>query len=416
MKTIWKKITAAVGVAILAGTVLSAQPCQDIRQLYGVYYIQDFTPYAIPPAPRGYTAVGISHYGRHGARYQDSEEAYTRILETLSEARSAGNLTSLGESVLSRVDSLYSICRFHHGELTPLGWEQHRGIAHSLVRAYPGLFKANAEVTATSSFSQRCMMSMQAFCLGLKEARPGLHLYAETSRTLLDQTNPGDKQNIRYEDAEVLPSPWGLSYEDHLKRVVSESMADSILLRLFKDKEALSPLSPVGWCQALYNLISGMGCTGPDLRIEDVFTEEELRCFYRAINYGFFQWGALSRNRHKPALKRMAEMAEEDLKAGHPVIRLRFGHDTILLGILHLLQAGTLGIIPDSVDALADTWNCYMTPMAAHFELVFYRSRKDTHVLVLPLLNGSPIRLSALQEKGGGFYDWDSLRDYIRGL
>ena len=33
MKTIWKKITAAVGVAILAGTVLSAQPCQDIRQL-----------------------------------------------------------------------------------------------------------------------------------------------------------------------------------------------------------------------------------------------------------------------------------------------------------------------------------------------------------------------------------------------
>ena len=51
------------------------------------------------PIPKGYEAVYISHYGRHGSRYAYTSEAYTIILNMLSEGRKQGNLTARGEQL-----------------------------------------------------------------------------------------------------------------------------------------------------------------------------------------------------------------------------------------------------------------------------------------------------------------------------
>ena len=40
---------------------------------YGVYRMYDFPAYEKVRAPKGYRPVAISHYSRHGARYQDSD-------------------------------------------------------------------------------------------------------------------------------------------------------------------------------------------------------------------------------------------------------------------------------------------------------------------------------------------------------
>ena len=405
--------TFVLFLLLAAARMLPAQVYSDPRQLYGVYYIYDFHPYESVRAPKGYAPAGISHYSRHGARFQDSEAAYTRVLDPLLEAREKGALTPLGEALCRQTAALYAVCKDHHSELTALGWEQQRRNAAFLKEAYPSLFHRDAEITANSSFSQRCMMSMTAFCVGLQEVAPRVRVYAQTSRTLLDETNPGDKANIHYVAPEPAVSPWGYDYKGLLDTLVSRERADSILLRIFSDKEAIRSLIPSSrdYCSALYNMTAGAGCSPEAGPLPDVFTEDELRLFYQAINHGFYVWAVQGRETFKPILRSMARDADEDLKAGHPVVRLRFGHDINLLAVMHMLQVGTLGVVPESLAGLQETWNCFMTPMCAHFELVFFRHRKDAQVLVLPYLNGDIVPLAGLEPVGDVFYRWEEVRE-----
>ena len=392
--------------------LLSAQAYSDPHQLYGVYYLYDFHPYETVRAPKGYAPVSISHYSRHGARFQDSESAYTRVLDPLLEAREAGALTPLGESLCRKTAALYAVCKDHHSELTELGWEQQCRNAAFLREAFPTLFRTDAEITANSSFSQRCMMSMAAFCVGLKESAPRVSIYAQTSRTLLDETNPGDKSNIHYVPSEPAESPWGYDYKTLLDSLVSRDRADSILLRIFSGKETIRSLIPSSrdYCSALYNMIAGAGCSGGE-ELPEVFTEDDLRLFYQAINHSFYIWAVQGRKTFKPILSSMVRAADEDLEADHPVVRLRFGHDVNLLGVMHMLQVGTLGIVPESIAELPKTWNCFETPMAAHFELVFYKNRRNGSVLVLPYLNGNIVSLAGLEPVGKSFYRWEDVRE-----
>ena len=385
---------------------------------YGVYRMYDFPAYEKVRAPKGYRPVAISHYSRHGARYQDSENAYLKPLEPLLDGRSDGALTPLGESVCERLEIHARRSVDHRGELSRRGWEQQFRNAHLLHNAFPSVVSPEAEITACSSFSQRCMMSMAAFSVGLEDADPRLQVYAVTSRTLLDEVNPGDKANVNYTPTQKKDSPWDLSYDKMLDAAVSASMADSILLRLFKDTDYIRRHipSPKNYCGSLYNLISGLACTGDGPVVDDLFTEKELFAFYQAINYGFFEWSVLDGDKFKPILRQMAADARADLAAGHPTVRLRFGHDTCLLAILHLLQAGDLGIVPEKAEDLPLTWNCYQTPMAGHFEWVFYRHRKSGDILVLPYLNGSPVPLQGLPAINGHFYSWDDICHRIASL
>ena len=49
----------------------------------------------LTPAPKGYEPFYISHYGRHGARYQTSDKAYKRLRKQLDSALTAGLPTEM---------------------------------------------------------------------------------------------------------------------------------------------------------------------------------------------------------------------------------------------------------------------------------------------------------------------------------
>ena len=70
----------------------------------------------------------------------------------------------------------------------------------------------------------------------------------------------------------------------------------------------------------------------------------------------------------------------------------------------------------EKAEDLPLTWNCYQTPMAGHFEWVFYRHRKSGDILVLPYLNGSPVPLQGLPAINGHFYSWDDICHRIASL
>lgn len=88
-------------------------------------------------APKGYKPFYISHYGRHGSRFQPSDERYQTVLEILESAYKDGNLTPLGEDVLSRVHKLWIIARGNGGMLTKVGEQQHHDIAARMYERFP---------------------------------------------------------------------------------------------------------------------------------------------------------------------------------------------------------------------------------------------------------------------------------------
>ena len=206
-----KKTLLALLLSLFALTAPAAGFYQEPGQLYGVYHIYDYGAFEKAKVPRGYKLLSINHYGRYGARYQDSEDAYTDVLDALLAGRRDGVLTPLGESVCSRTEAFFALCKDHYGELTERGWNQELCIAENMYRAAPASFWKKARITASSSMSRRCMMTMTAFCTGLTRSNPKLNLYACNSKTLLDATNPGDKSNVNYVETKPEPSPWGAS-------------------------------------------------------------------------------------------------------------------------------------------------------------------------------------------------------------
>ena len=51
----------------------------DWNKAAGLDGLYDLSPKASTPAPKGYEAVYVSHYGRHGSRYAYTESTYTVV-------------------------------------------------------------------------------------------------------------------------------------------------------------------------------------------------------------------------------------------------------------------------------------------------------------------------------------------------
>ena len=62
----------------------------DWNKSSGLDCIYDFSKKHLTPAPKGYEAVYIGHYGRHGSRYAYSGDAYRIIHDMLLEGLEAG--------------------------------------------------------------------------------------------------------------------------------------------------------------------------------------------------------------------------------------------------------------------------------------------------------------------------------------
>lgn len=380
------------------------------EKLYGIYCIDSFEWTPDTKAPKGYKPFYISHYGRHGARYQDSEESYTKVIDVLAAADSANALTELGKSVYGRAVEYYELCRNRRGDLTPLGFRQHREMAHKTYSRFKEVFQGGTEITACSSLSRRCMMSMQAFCLGLKEMDPALDIYAEASRLRLDAVNPGDGENPNHTRTERLKSPWNESQREYSARILDKDMTTGIALRLFTPEFVSDGFNSVRFTDMLYNMVAGMGCLDCGITIDDVFTTDELFILWKKTNIGFYEWSSFSRNAFKPIIRDIISEADRDIASGDKAVRLRFGHDINLQSVLTMIGALDFATVPEKIDDLYLTWQCWRTPMAATLEFIFYRSPKNSDILFKAVLNGEEIPLSTLTPVSFPYYRWEDFR------
>lgn len=365
-------------------------------------------------APKGYKAFYISHYGRHGARYLYKEEQNEKVVGLLSKAHESGVLTPYGEDVFNRVMAHYEKTRYREGDLTELGWLQHETIAKEIWRSYPAVFKARPHIDAKSTMIQRCIMSMNAFCGGLKAMDPKLPITQTASRAYLDELNPHAPENPYYQKPEMEAGrskrldPWGGTLKEYTKAKVD---IDGICSRIFADKAWLKEnRSPMSFCTDLYNFVLNMQDSDTGVDLMDVFTDEDLWALWQVDNYMYFVESGPTSSRDIPALEAIIKAADEAVTAGKPAVRLRFGHDSVTCSLLSYIGANGWNEIPVDADHIAQQWQNFQVPMAATIVMAFYKSSKDEDpVLMKVTLNGEEVSLP-LESVSGPYYKWEDFK------
>lgn len=376
-------------------------------------------PFDVPaptPAPAGYEAVYISHYGRHGSRYAYTSKTYSVVNDALTKAAEEDNLTPYGEQVRSVFMPFYAEAQYRVGDLTRKGWEQQRGIARVMLHSFPTAFPERAHVEACVSASFRSALSMTAFCLELGQLRPDLDIYEHQSVMDIRATRPNMSNPFAPES--VAPAcPTQETPDDFMLRTVDWR---GILKRLFKDPDkALGRFSPWQMMDYLYMLVAGMQSLDEDVAMDlsGIFPEEQFVKMWEADNYlryrEYYEYLASCCQ----VFDDMFDKADAHLAAGERGADLRFGHDHVFQTLMMIARIDEYGIFPDRPEDIATCFQTFRSPMSANLQLVFFRpsSRTDLRpTLVQVLVNGEEIRSIGDGElPPGPFYEWTALKSYL---
>ena len=387
----------------------------DWNKSSGLACLLDLSPKALTPVPKGYEAVYISHYGRHGSRYAYTGDAYSILLNMLAEGREQGNLTERGERLLNDLEPFWDYVRYRVGDLTEIGWNQHQEIARTMVKNYPTVFGKGSSVDACSSPSVRAIMSMSSCCAALSRLAPKTSVYEHQGMMDVQATRPNQGANpFKYEGpAEVFPYP-ETSEQFFLRHFPNYK---DVLARFFKNPDkALGRRNPYNVFFHLYMFVAGMNSLPPDVRIDvkDFFTVEEFATLWETDNYERFREYHAYRTPCSSIVDDMVEKASQRLAAGSRGADLRYGHDHVVMALELIMDLDGFDRAPADPDDLVYWFQTFRSPMAANIQFVFFNPKKGRSgdTLVKVLLNGEEARLGDLE--GFPYYRWDDVKAYLK--
>ena len=387
----------------------------DWNKSSGLDCVYDFSPKASTPVPKGYEAVYISHYGRHGSRYAYTSDAYTVILNMLSEGRKQGNLTPKGEALLNELEPFWDYVQYRVGDLTEIGWNQHQEIARTMVQSFPTVFGKGSMVDACSSASVRSIMSMSSCCAALSRLSPETKVYEHQGITDIQATRPNMGSNpFKYQGPEYA-FPYGESSESFFFRHFPNYK--DVLARLFKNTDAALGLrNPYDAFFDLYMFVAGMNSLPADVRVDvkDFFTVEEYATLWETDNYERFREYFAYRTPCSSIVDDMVEKATEMLAAGKRGAHLRYGHDHVVMALEMIMNLEHFDEAPENPDDLVYWFQTFRSPMAANIQYVFFQPKKGKSgdTLVKVLLNGEEAHLGDLE--GFPYYRWDDVKAYLK--
>ena len=361
----------------------------------------------LTPAPKGYKVFYLSHYGRHGARYAWQSDMYRRLHKVLGKAYDEGNLTDLGKDYRARFESLYPDVKHRTGDLSRKGWEQQQALAERMYKNFPQIFWNDAYVMARTSTSTRCVMTMSAFCLGLKGLNPKLEIFENFGKFFLPAILPLDGSNpFREENYKITEVPFEENYDQYVERNIDYK---PILARLFNDPaKALEPKEQWDFVSYLYFFAAGMKSLDTDLEFYDVFTPQERVALWKADNFQFYWYAWPTRYGYMPIVKDIIAKADERIASGQKGADLRFGHDYTILPLMMLLDLDGMGHEVTDPDDISSWCRTSQVPMGANVHFVFYRN-KDGNVIFKVLHNGHEATIG-LDTDTWPYYSWDAFK------
>ena len=375
--------------------------------LDGTDYLCPTGPVELTPAPAGYKPFYLSHYGRHGARYAWQSDIYKLIHYTLKDAYNDDNLTDLGKDYRDRFETLYPDVKYRVGDLSRKGFQQQQDLAERMYKNYPLIFKGDAHVRAWTSTSTRCVMTMSAFCLGLKAQDPKLDIFENFGKVFLPAILPLDGSNpFRNNDYKVTPVPFDETWEEYIERTVDYK---AILARLFVDPDkAIESSKQWDFASYLYFFAAGMASLDTDLTFTDIFTPEERIALWKIDNFQFYWYAWGTHLGYYPILRDIIAKADERIAAGEVGADLRFGHDYTILPLFMTLGVNGFGHDIDNPDEIPSWCPAWDVPMGANIHFVFYRA-EGKPTLFKVLLNGREATLP-MPAVSGPYYDWAAFK------
>lgn len=403
-------------VSVLDAQTTKEEVLADINKAGSNYLTYSKGSDVRTPAPKGYKPVYISHYGRHGSRYYISEEDFEMLYETFNSASKAKALTAFGEDVKNRFFVLWGDIKGRESDLTTLGMKQHRGIAERMFRDYPTLFAKVASVDARSTARSRCILSMSSFLLRLKELNPKLELVYNASEAEARTLSP---ENEEAREARMKDPEWTKRFSQFHNAHIHP---DRMIASLFSDEQYVAKnIDKVALMRKIYDISCSLqGVEHLDITLTDLFTKEELFDNWQVQNawwYGFAGPSPINGKETpyeaQPLLERIVKEAQSALEGGTPQVSLRFGHDIPLMGLLSLMRIDNCFVEEYDLEQLYTKWCDFkIIPMASNLQMVFYKAKEGSPVLVKFLLNekevGVPVKTNAYP-----YYDWNDVVGYF---
>ena len=372
----------------------------------------------ITPPPAGYEPFYITHYGRHGARYITDDDPYKYLVNKLDSAQDMGLLTPLGEDALKRLKIAYADAYRRDGDLTQLGARQHRAIAHRMCVNYPTLMQQPLTVKANSSTVRRCMLSMANFCLELKTMNPNLNVEMDASEHDMYYIIPNDSIEIpkSEKDGELYDRLSAFKHRMLNGRHQMELLFnDTVKAGELVDAHSLA--------DNLWDVNSDMLCL-PELRLSfsDLFTEDEIIDGFRAYNASWCLWEGLMPGAQPnyyaiyPLLQNFLDEAHAMVESGKTGVRLRFGHDSVLLPFSFILGVQEATNTTDDMENLHNTFALFrLIPMAGNVQWVFFRKPGSDDILVKFLMNENETSVP-IPTDSYPFYHWKDVENHYRTM
>ena len=419
MKRILLFVLCALLLAWSAVAQTSREELRTHIELAAGNYVNYPTPTGhLTPAPKGYEPFYISHYGRHGARYMTGDKQYRRLTSQLDSAYRTGLLTEYGKNVRQRIILAATDARGRAGSLTPLGAKQHKAIAKRMYDNYPGLMSQPLKVTANSSQTRRVVHSMEAFCEELKELNPSFDI----SMAATDEDQFYVKAN---RSIEVPKNDTDGPLYDKLKAFKQEMLNGKPQMEaIFTDPEkALGFIDPYVFADDLYNVAADMYCL-PELGLSflDLFGEDGMIDGFRAYNASWCLWEGLMPGSKKnylmiyPLLQNFLDNADEMIASGGSGLRLRFGHDDVVLPFSYVLGFPEATGATADMEALHEHFSLFrLIPMGANIQWIFYRKPKSKDILVKFLMNENETSVP-IPTDCYPYYHWKDVEAYYRHI
>ena len=372
-------------------------------------------------APKGYKPFYISHYGRHGSRYSTKSTPYDQMADFLTKAHEAKALSQEGESLFEAYMEIYPSLRGHNGDLTELGQQQHRGVAHRMIKRFPKVFKGDCRVEAHSSLSPRAIISMMSFCDQLKTDNKRIHLdYSSNSTdlyyTVLERDTFPVHDDLRKMSASKLMRDGG-------QRIMLDNpIPRDFFSRYFSDMEYVNSLESLdAIMRNVFRVTNNLPNVIPGLDWTCLFTDEERFALWELSNYNtliMFTWHPATKGLvpaiAAPLLEEIILDADKDIAEGSLAARLRFGHDTVLGPLVTLLGVdGWNDKWDDSVRA-KNHYQCWNMPMASNLQIVFYRNREGK-IIIKVLYNEEAVIIPLGNQETAPYYSWEDFRNYCLG-
>lgn len=385
-------LSLAMACSALAQQIDPLEQLQaDPQKAYGTDYPYRFEMPRLTPSPKGYQPFYISHYARHGSRYYWSADLYRNLDKELSRAHDQHLLTAEGEAFRHRFQEALPELNAGWGELTQLGWEQHQGIARTMYERFPEVFRRGGTISAISSLSGRCVVSMAAFCQELAQCNPRLEITERSSRATLHGVVPTDRENPqRREFPRVKPR-----YEQSDVRLPFDATRiQTILSRLYTRTDSLGR-EEFMMAENLKNLYTSLPSIGHEGMMGNLYTDADLVANWEQSNLGSYSWVFGPQKEMIPILEDILQRALDVIEGrSADVASLRFGHDTCLGPLTVLMGINGADQDPEDPYQVKFIYQNWQTCKAANIQLIFYRSRKQpADILVKCLLNGSEATL-----------------------